>query len=190
MTRRFVVWAALGVAAACVVAAVVTRGAGVTARRVPSDLEARVAGAAWRFLVPAASRDLGNPVPFTEETFVETANHWADHCAVCHDADGSGRTAIGRNLFPPAPDMRSAKTQGLTDGELFYAIEEGIPWTGMPAWHTGSEDGARQSWELVHLIRRLPSLTSAQVSAIEVQMPKSAAQVKRQAEIDAFLKGK
>ena len=188
--RRRGIWVLIGVAGAGVVAAVLMRGAGVTARRVPSGLEARVAGAAWRFLVPSAARDLANPVPFTEETFVRASTHWADHCAVCHDADGSGRTAVGRALFPPAPDMRDANTQRLTDGELFYAIEEGIPWTGMPAWHTGSEDGVRQSWELVHLIRRLPSLTSGQVSTIQAQMPQSPAQLKRQAEIDAFLKGK
>lgn len=188
--RRRGIWILIGVAAAGAVAAVLMRGAGVSARRAPSDLEARVAGAAWRFLVPAASRDMANPITFTEETFGQAATHWADHCAVCHDADGSGRTAVGRGMFPPAPDMRRPETQALTDGELFYAIEEGIPWTGMPAWHTGSEDGARQSWELVHLIRRLPALTPEQVSAIEGQMPQSPAQLRRQAEIDAFLKGK
>ena len=180
----------VGVAAVGVLAAVMMRGAGVTARRLPSQLEARMAGAAWRFLVPASARDLGNPVSLSDDVLRQAATHWADHCAVCHDADGSGRTAVGRGLFPPAPDMRRQETQALTDGELFYAIEQGIPWTGMPAWHTGSEDGARQSWELVHLIRRLPSLTPEQVAVIQGQMPQSPAQLKRQAEIDAFLKGR
>jgi hypothetical protein len=43
------------------------------------------------------------------------------------------REPIGRRVYPPVPDMREAPTQGLTDGELFYAIEQGIPWTAMPA---------------------------------------------------------
>ena len=73
--------------------------------------------------------------------------------------DGSGDTSIGRSLYPPAPDMRAARTQALSDGELFAIIENGIRLTGMPAWGTGTPEGERDSWALVHFIRRMPSLT-------------------------------
>src|SRR5579864_5842354 len=46
-------------------------------------------------------------------------------------------------------DLRASRTQGFTDGELFYAIEPGIPWTGMPAWTSGTDEGERdrgRSW--------------------------------------------
>lgn len=55
--------------------------------------------------------------------------------------------------------MRAARSQQLTDGELFYAIEQGIPFTAMPAWTIASAEGERQSWELVRFIRHLPTLT-------------------------------
>ena len=55
--------------------------------------------------------------------------------------------------------MRGSATQDLTDGELFSIIENGIRLTGMPAWGTGTPEGERASWELVHFIRRLPSLS-------------------------------
>jgi hypothetical protein len=37
--------------------------------------------------------------------------------AVC-----KGDTEMGRNFYPPPPDMRKAETQRLTDGELFFII--------------------------------------------------------------------
>lgn len=67
---------------------------------------------------------------------------------------------MGRSLFPPAPDMRRALTQELSDGALWYAIEQGVPFTGMPAWPNGIEEGARESWELVLFIRHLPEVTT------------------------------
>src|SRR5467141_1262563 len=56
------------------------------------------------------------------------------HCATCHGNDGRRQTDIGRNMYPKAPDMRRARTQDLTDCELFSIIKNGIRLTGMSAW--------------------------------------------------------
>ena len=64
----------------------------------------------------------------------EARAHWADHCAGCHANNGSGDTEMGKRMYPPAPDMRQAETQQMTDGELFFIIQNGIRMTGMPAW--------------------------------------------------------
>jgi len=42
------------------------------------------------------------------------------------------------------PTFGRSPTQSLTDGELFYAIEQRHSWTGMPAWTTGTDEGARE----------------------------------------------
>ena len=47
----------------------------------------------------------------------------------------------------------------MTDGELFYIIENGVRFTGMPAFATGTAEGEEESWKLVHFIRRLPQLS-------------------------------
>jgi mono/diheme cytochrome c family protein len=90
--------------------------------------------------VPRGARNLRNPVAQTHEGLVEALAHFADHCASCHANDGSGQTEIGENLYPKAPDMRLPATQSLSDGELFYIIENGIRLTGMPAWGAGADD--------------------------------------------------
>jgi mono/diheme cytochrome c family protein len=168
---------------------VLVRGMGITARRDPPMIETRVANAAWRFLIPAEIRKAKNPEPETPDVLRAGLEHFADHCAICHANSGSGDTAIGRRIYPPAPDLRDAATQNLSDGELFYAIEQGIPWTAMPGWTTGTLEGERESWILVRFIRHLSALTPAELAEMERLEPKSPRQLDRDREIDEFLRG-
>ena len=187
--RRLMLWLAGVVLVGVLVLLVFVRGSGISAKREPWPFEERVAKASWRFLVPRDIRDTANPIPDTPEMHREGLEHFADHCAVCHGNDGSGDTVIGRRTFPPAPDMRQPRTQNLTDGELFYAIERGIPWTAMPAWETGTAEGELESWKLVRFIRHLSALTPEELTAMEQLNPKSAAEQARDREIDDFLRG-
>ena len=187
--RRLLLWTAAILLLGVIVGVVFFRGSGITATREPWPLEERMAKGGWRFLIPRDIRDATNPVPATPEVVRAGLEHFADHCAVCHGNNGSGDTAIGRRIFPRAPDMRAPRTQSLTDGELFYAIERGIPWTAMPAWETGTPEGAEESWKLVRFIRHLPALTPEEITAMEKLNPKSAAELARDREIEEFLKG-
>jgi hypothetical protein len=96
---------------------------------------------------------------------------------------------MGRNLYPKAPDMRLARTQDLSDGEIFYIIENGVMLTGMPGWSTNSPEGERASWQLVHFIRRLPSLTPEDLAEMERHKPMSRSQFEEERQVEEFLKG-
>ena len=100
-----------------------------------------------------------NPLKPTELAVAEARDHFADHCAICHGNDGSGHTVIGRNLYPPVPDMRLASTQHLVDGELYSIIKYGVRLTGMPGWGGSDEE----NWKLVLFIRHLPNLTKEEI---------------------------
>jgi mono/diheme cytochrome c family protein len=164
-------------------------GQGISTRTTPSDLEVTVARRARQTMIPAGAREQRNPEMGSAETIRSGLEHWADHCAGCHANDGSGDTAIGRGLFPRAPDMRLPATQDLTDGELFYIIENGVKLTGMPAWSTGTPDGEADSWHLVHFIRRLPSLTEDELAAMAELNPRSPAEWRALEDERAFLAG-
>ena len=142
----------------------------------------------WREAVPAL-RTAVNPVPATESVLSGAMEHYADHCATCHGNDGSGRTSIGQSLYPKAPDMRATPTQSLTDGELFSIIEHGIRLTGMPGWGNGSPEGERDSWSLVHFIRRLPKLSPEELERMEDMNPKSSEEWRQDEEERRFLSG-
>lgn len=132
------------------------KGRGMSARPQPSWIEARTVRVLRSWLTPTRYKGLKNPVSASAETLATGRAHFADRCASCHAADGSGRTEMGRNLYPKAPDMRLARTQSLSDGEIFYLIENGVRFTGMPGRSTGTPEGEKLSWQLVHVVRRLP----------------------------------
>jgi mono/diheme cytochrome c family protein len=161
---------------------------GLSARPSPGALETRVARAARRFAVPRAARNMENPIPASREVIAAGSAHFADHCASCHANDGSGNTEMGQGLFPKAPDMATV-SQELTDGELFYFIEQGIRFTGMPAWGTGTPAGEEASWHLVHFIRHLPRITNSEVEAMEAMNPRSPVEIRQEIEAERFLQG-
>ncbi len=162
---------------------------GLSTQVAPSAAEETLARAMRYFATPAAVRSRRNPVEPTAAVLDEGLEHFADHCALCHANDGSGDTAIGRNLYPPSPDMRAAPTQNLSDGELFSIIENGIRLTGMPAWGTGAPEGESATWGLVHFIRRLPDLTAEEITRMERLNPKTPEQFREEEEIRRFLAG-
>ena len=163
-TKVFVAIAALLVVGVGYLGIAIARH-GFSAREKPSRLEEFLARHARKIATPAGARELKNPFPITAESEAAARAHWADHCASCHALDGSGNTVIGRNLYPPAPDMKDTQTQELTDGELFYIISNGVRFTGMPAW--GGEDSPEEIWQLVSFIRRLPTLTPEELKEME-----------------------
>ena len=144
---------------------------GLSARPAPGALETRVARAVRRWAVPPEIRQRPSPFPSTKGTIAEGLPHFARNCASCHANDGSGNVTVGKALFPRAPDMRLPATQQLTDGELFYFIEYGIRFTGMPAWGDGSAKGEELGWKLVHFIRHLPQLTPDEIGEMEGHNP-------------------
>jgi hypothetical protein len=96
---------------------------------------------------------------------------------------------MGRGFYPKAPDMRLPATQELTDGELFYVIENGVRFTGMPAWGTGTESGELSSWNLVHFLRHLPRLTAAELETMKGRNPRSPEEIRLELEEERFLSG-
>ena len=163
---------------------------GISAKLEPTPLEKIVARRLLRAGIPRAARDLRSPSSATREAVARGRAHFADHCAICHANDGSGRTEMGRNLHPRAPDLRMAPTQDLTDGELFYIVENGIRLTGMPGFGDGSEEGKHQTWHLVAFLRHLPRLTPAEKVEMERLNPKSPEEWREMREDEEFLQGK
>jgi hypothetical protein len=90
--------------------------------------------------------------------------------------------------------MRRPETQQLTDGELFYIIQNGVRLTGMPGWgpteqgKPGDHDEAA-SWKLVHFIRHLPRVSFEEKKEMEKLNPKGPEDLKEEQEEERFLKG-
>ena len=187
-------WFLMGAGAACVVALVlgwtlIMNAGGFSARATPSAMEFWFARSVRSLAVPSEARSRKNPIPDSPEVQSVARVHWADHCAGCHANDGGGDTAMGKRTYPPAPDMRLVATQNLTDGELFYIIENGVRFSAMPGWGNGTGHDQQDSWKLVHFIRHLPSITMEERKEMERMNPKSPDEIKEEQEEEEFLKG-
>ena len=132
---------------------------GFRATNQPSRLEAAVARAARNFSIPGAARDEKNPVDATPQNLQDGRDVFLARCENCHGHDASGLTPMGQSLYPRVPDLRSPRTQNLTDGEIHYIIETGVELTGMPAWGNPHQAQGDDSWKLVLFLRSLRPLT-------------------------------
>jgi mono/diheme cytochrome c family protein len=162
---------------------------GFSARGQPSTAETFLARKMRRWAVPSKSRSLKNPLADSAEAVAAGRAHFADHCAICHGNDGRGKTEIGQNLYPKAPDMQGTETQSLSDGEIFYIIRNGVRLTGMPAWGHETADDDQENWQLVSFIRHLPWVTPKELKEMKALNPVSPMEMKEAEEEKEFLEG-
>jgi hypothetical protein len=66
-------------------------------------------------------------------------------------------------------------------------IENGIRFTGMPAWGTGTRGGEAATWALVHFVRRLPRLGDDELQRMKDLNPRSPEAVRQEIEEERFL---
>ncbi len=135
------------------------------ATQAPGPVETALALRVRNLSIPAAARRAVNPLAGRTDAWREGGAHFEDHCAVCHNDDGRGGGEIGPNMNPRVPDLTSARTQGLSDGQLYYIIANGVRWTGMPAFK--GEHTPEETWQLVSFIRHLPKLTEDEMDELQ-----------------------
>ena len=150
----------LGIVATITVLAIVRRG-GLSANVEPGRLERSIADRLVRLSIPSDADRQQNPFSGDPDAWRQARDHYLDHCAVCHGRDLKGTTEIGANMYPKVPDLTSPEVQGRSDGALFYIIQNGVRWTGMPAWK--GEHSPEDTWKLVALLRKAPTLTAAEL---------------------------
>lgn len=106
----------------------------------------------------AASRDVKNPLPATEENLAEGQRLYEIYCTHCHGEGGNGDgnlVAIGK--FPPPPSYsagnssRGGSMKDLTDGKIFHTITYGINLMGPHA----SQINPEERWKIVMYVHKL-----------------------------------
>jgi mono/diheme cytochrome c family protein len=140
------------------------KGGALSADDEPGRLERTVAARLVRLSIPADANRQTSPLAH-EDHWRDAAEHYMDHCAVCHGREGRGHTEIGDNMYPKVPDFADPGIQQMSDGALFHVIQNGVRWTGMPAWK--SEHTPDDTWALVGFIRHVPRLTSDELESLE-----------------------
>jgi mono/diheme cytochrome c family protein len=119
---------------------------------VPAVLSVAQADGKWLHRVPDEDRTRKNPLAGQAQTREQAASAgkslFAENCAKCHGTDANGK----RNR----PSLRSPRIRHATDGELFWMLQHGNPYQGMPPWSSLPEI---QRWQIVTYLRTLPPAT-------------------------------
>jgi mono/diheme cytochrome c family protein len=163
---------------------------GFSAREKPSMVEKFATTTARKLAVPSKYSQLRNLLSASPENLRAGMEHFANHCATCHANDGSGDTMFGKGMYPKPPDMRTAATQSMNDGELYYTIENGVRLSGMPAF--GEEriaGGDTDTWKLVLFIRHLPNVTTDELQQMKQLNPRTEEERQEEKQEEDFLRG-
>src|SRR4029077_8959023 len=124
----------------------------LTALQEPGTLETRIANLAKHSVIRLASR---HGIPPPPRASVEAGGtHLGLDCGISHGVDGRAQTPSGQWMYPRAADLTSKRVQSYSDQELFWIINNGIKFTGMPGF--GKLEAPDHIWSLVNYVRTLP----------------------------------
>ena len=156
--RSRIVWTILVLAVVLIVA----MRFNLSALPQPGRLETRVTDLAKRFVIRRASRHGIPPRPVDIKTSVENGDsQYGLDCSLCHADGGRAQSPPGNWMYPRASDLTSKRVRNYSDEELFWIIQNGIRFTGMPAF--GQVETPDHIWDLVNHLRRLPGNSPKQV---------------------------
>jgi mono/diheme cytochrome c family protein len=94
------------------------------------------------WVAPRSASGRKNPLESRPELVAGGRKVYEQRCAYCHGDDLRGTNR--------APDLRTARVQGQSDGELLWKITSGNTHTGMPTFSFLPE---AQRWQLVLHLR-------------------------------------
>ncbi len=110
--------------------------------------------------VPEEAQSLKNPMTASPEMIVEGREIYlgSGNCYVCHGNEAKGDGEAGALLNPKPSDLTDPTFQRVRkDGEIFWAIKNGVPTRGMFSY-VPRMITEEQAWKVVVYIRSLRSV--------------------------------
>ena len=131
--------------------------------KAPGSIETQLANELKKTSI--GGKDWTNPVPDNDQSVREGAEHFQHHCQICHGLDGQNTgVPFAEKMSPTVADLQSKRVQDYSDGQLKWIIENGIRFTGMPAWKGILEE--KEMWHIVRYLRHLPQKGSLGAPAV------------------------
>lgn len=142
--------------------------------RSPAPGEEAIGGLTISRAIDGSYKDKDNPVALNDANVANARAVYIANCSVCHGASGKGDAPVGRNLFPPAANLLDSKIAEMSDGELFWIVENGLAFVGMPSFKNILNEQDR--WKAITYVRALqkgitPQVTPAATTAAATSAP-------------------
>ena len=107
---------------------------------------------------PASAKKLKNPLTANNETIAGGRTLFNKNCARCHGEDGQAKTEAATAMKKKPTDLTAKAMHGITDGEIWWVITNGIKASGMPAYKTKASEQER--WQMTLYVKHLMGETS------------------------------
>jgi len=101
---------------------------------------------------PASAKRLKNPLTANEENIAAGRSLFNQNCASCHGEDGKAKTDVAEAMTVKPTDLTDKKMQGITGGEIYWVITNGIKKSGMPAFKKAT---ANERWQMTLYVKHL-----------------------------------
>ncbi|HKX27852.1 MAG TPA: cytochrome c [Blastocatellia bacterium] len=102
---------------------------------------------------PASAKKLKSPLNAETEVIEAGKQLFNKHCAVCHGPDGQAKTKVAATMKPKPTDLTAKAMHGITDGEIYWVVTNGIKTSGMPAYKVKTND--TQRWQMTLYVKHL-----------------------------------
>lgn len=102
---------------------------------------------------PASAKKLKSPLKVDGEAIAAGRALFNRNCASCHGEDGKSRTDIAAAMKKKPTDLTAKEMSGITDGEIYWVITNGIKNSGMPAFKARVKDQER--WQMTLYVKHL-----------------------------------
>ncbi|MGH9842682.1 MAG: c-type cytochrome [Blastocatellia bacterium] len=118
---------------------------------------------------PASAKKMKNPLKADDGTIAAGRTIFNKNCASCHGEDGKSKIDIAAAMKKKPTDLTAKEMSGITDGEIYWVVTNGIKKSGMPAFKLKAKDQER--WQMTvyvkHLMGEHPHAGHASASANE-----------------------
>ena len=101
---------------------------------------------------PASAKRLKNPLTANEENITAGRTLFNRNCASCHGEDGKAKTDVAEAMTVKPTDLTDKKMEGITDGEIYWVITNGIKKSGMPTFKKAT---ANERWQMTLYVKHL-----------------------------------
>jgi thiosulfate dehydrogenase len=131
----------------------------------PLPLERWAADTALRATLDREAPKGANPVARNDANLTAGIKLYAEHCAICHGtAKGEAAPSpVAAGEYPAPPQLASDGVEDDPEGWTFWKIQNGIRWTGMPAWQKTLN--AQQMWTLALFLKHMDQLPPGPAAA-------------------------
>jgi len=125
----------------------------------PSKLERWAARTSLRATLARDAPATAPPIASDDTNLIAGIRLYAADCAVCHGASDAEPSAIARGLYQRPPQLARNGVEDDPEGVIFWKIDHGIRFTGMPSF--GKTLREEQVWQVTLFLKHMDGLPPA-----------------------------